>query len=105
MKKLKILLILLIAGFVALRRLRRQAFSRQDGWFFAGMAVIDLGLTMYFLLIRLPNNELTIQRVVRFEPDLGLMFLVILLLTVVWGSIRTLWAVQCWWRTRITTDI
>jgi len=37
-----------------------------------------------------------VRLVVRFEPDLGLMLVVILLLTVGWGSVRSVWAVQRW---------
>lgn len=91
-----IILLLFIGGMVAIRRLHGEAFSHQDGWLFAGLAVIDLALVIYTLLIRLPNGESSVRQVLRFELDLGIMLLVILLLTIGWGSMRTLWAIRRW---------
>ena len=94
-----VIILLFIIGFVALRRLRGQSFTRQDSRFFVGTAILDWGLVIYLLFIRLPNNESSIPLVMRFEPDLGIMLLVLLLLTAVWGSVRSLWALHRW-RTR-----
>lgn len=81
---------------VAVRRLRASALDRRDAWLLVGLAVIDLALVIYILVIRLPNNESSVRQVVRFEPDLGIMLLVILLLSVGWGTIRTMWAIRRW---------
>jgi len=91
-----VILLLLISGFVAIRRLRGEALSHQDRWLLVGLAIIDLALVIYTLFIRLPNNESSVRQILRFEPDLGIMLLVILLLTIGWGSVRSLWAVQRW---------
>lgn len=91
-----LILILLISGLAALRRLRGDTFSRRDSWLFVGLAVIDLALVIYMLFIRLPNGESSVRQTMRFEPDLGLLLLVILLLTVGWGSVRSLWAIWRW---------
>jgi CubicO group peptidase (beta-lactamase class C family) len=91
-----VILLLLISGFVAIKRLRDETLSHLDRWLLVGLAIIDLALVIYTLLIRLPNNESSVRQVLRFEPDLGIMLMVILLLTIGWGSVRTLWAVRRW---------
>jgi hypothetical protein len=91
-----LILFLLLGGLVAIGRLRNAPFSRKEGSLFAGLAVVDLVLIIYVLFIRLPNNESSVRQVLRFEPDLGIMLLIILLLTAVWGSIRSLWALRRW---------
>jgi hypothetical protein len=60
------------------------------------LAVLDLSLAGYSLLIRIPDNDTSVSQVLRFEPDLGLTLVVILLLTLGWGSLRSLWAVRSW---------
>lgn len=94
-----IILFLFASGVVAirrLRRLRRSAFSRRDGWMFIALALIDLALAGYLLFIRLPDAKSSVPLTLRFQPDLGLLLLVILLLTLGWGLIRSLWAVWRW---------
>jgi CubicO group peptidase (beta-lactamase class C family) len=91
-----LILLLLISGAVAIRRLRGVNFSRRDGWFFAALAFIDLALAGYLLFVRLPAAKSSVSLTLRFEPDLGLALLIILLLTVGWGVIRSLWAAWRW---------
>lgn len=89
-----LILLLLISGAIAIRRRRGAAFTRRDGWLFVALALIDLALVGYLLFIRLPAAT-SVPLTLRFEPDLGLL-LIILLLTLGWGLIRSLWAVWRW---------
>jgi CubicO group peptidase (beta-lactamase class C family) len=91
-----LILLLLISGVAAIQRLRRAVLSRRDGWFFAALAFIDLALAGYLLFVRLPAAKSNVPLTLRFEPDLGLLLLVILLLTLGWGLLRSLWAVWRW---------
>jgi CubicO group peptidase (beta-lactamase class C family) len=91
-----LILLLLMSAVIAWRRLRGVAFSRRDGWLFITLALIDLALVGYLLFIRLPAAKSNVPLTLRFEPDLGLMLLVILLLTVGWGIVRSLWAIWRW---------
>ncbi len=91
-----LILFLLASGAIAIRRLRGAALTRRDGWFFMALALIDLALVGYLLLIRLPAAKSNVPLTLRFEPDLGLLLLVILLLTLGWGLLRSLWAVWRW---------
>ncbi|MBE2198729.1 MAG: hypothetical protein IAE79_08975 [Anaerolinea sp.] len=87
---------LLVSGIFAIRQLRDANFSRRDGWLFISLAIIDLALIGYLLFVRLPNAKSSVPLTLRFEPDLGLLLLIILLLTLGWGLIRSLWAVWRW---------
>ena len=91
-----LILYLLAAAVWAVRRLRGQPLSRRAVWAFVALAVIDVALTLYFLLVQLPANLTTVPLMLRFGPDLGLMLVIVLLLTVVWGTSRSLWAVRRW---------
>ncbi|MFO7678665.1 MAG: serine hydrolase domain-containing protein [Chloroflexota bacterium] len=91
-----LVLLLLVNGLVAVQRLRSGTFSRRDGMLFVGLAAIDLALVGYFLFVRLPTANATIPLALRFQPDLGILLVVILMLTIVWGSTRSLWAVWRW---------
>lgn len=93
---LGLILFLLVSGIFAIRQLRDANFSRRDGWLFISLAVIDLALIGYLLFVRLPNAKSSVPLTLRFEPDLGLLLLIILLLTLGWGLIRSLWAVWRW---------
>lgn len=90
-----LILLLIISGAVAIRRLRGVNFSRRDGWLFVALALIDLALVGHLLFIRLPAAT-SVPLTLRFEPDLGLLLLIILLLTLGWGLLRSLWAVWRW---------
>jgi hypothetical protein len=91
-----LILLMVAAAVVAWRKLRRPPFARQDIRLFAGLALIDLALFAYILLVRLPGNQTTVAEVIRFEPDMGILLLLILLLTAGWGSLRSLWAIRRW---------
>jgi len=93
-----LILLLLVSGLFAWRRLRGGAVSGRQLWFFAALAAIDLALIIYWLFIVLPDRKSSVPLVLRFSPDLGVLLLVFLLLTVGWGSVRTLWAVWLWRR-------
>jgi len=54
------------------------------------LAVVDLALAGGLLLIRLPESKDTLSLALRFNPDIGLMYVILLLLTLGWGTIRTL---------------
>jgi CubicO group peptidase (beta-lactamase class C family) len=86
--------VLLIAAAVwAFRRLRRGPLTRRDIGLFIGLAIIDLALLVYVFLVRLPQINSSLPLVIRYEPDLGLIFVLFLLLTAVWGTVRTIWAI------------
>jgi CubicO group peptidase (beta-lactamase class C family) len=52
-------------------------------------AAIDILLTVYLMVILLPANAITIPITLYFTPDIGLLLILILLLTIVWGATRT----------------
>lgn len=54
------------------------------------LAIVDLALAGDLLLVRLPESKDTLSLAMRFNPDIGLMYILLLLLTLGWGSIRTL---------------
>lgn len=91
-----LIIILLVSAWIAIRQLRQPEWHRKHGLLFAGLAVMDLAFIIYILAIRLPQNNTTVPLVLRFEPDLGLMLLLQLLLMIGWGSVRSLWAIQRW---------
>lgn len=91
-----IVLALLVLNWIALRRLRSGIFSRRDGWLFAGLLVMDLALVVYALFINLPSMNINVPLLVRYRPDLGLILLAILLLTLGWGNLRSIWALRRW---------
>lgn len=88
-------LFLMFAGVVALGRLRGP-FGHQDQKLFAALAVVDLALALYILHVRLFVLNTSWRHDLRFAPDVTLLGLVILLLTVGWGSVRSLWAFRRW---------
>lgn len=89
-----LILFLLASAVWSFRRLRRPAFHRRDAWIFVALAVIDLALIAYFLLVQLPANLTTVPLLLRFGPDLGLMLVIALILTAGWGTIRSLWTIR-----------
>lgn len=101
---LGLILFLFIAALWAVRRLRGKPLCRRDAWLFLALAVLDLALIAYFLLVQLPENLTTVPLMLRFSPDLGLMLVIVLILTAGWGMIRTAWAVQRWRATHTSMD-
>ena len=53
------------------------------------LAVVDLALAGGLLFIQLPETKDTLSLALRFNPDIGLMYVILLLLTLGWGTIRT----------------
>jgi CubicO group peptidase (beta-lactamase class C family) len=88
--------LLLASALFSWRRLRSADFGARHGWFFLGLAVLDAALLYYFLFVRLPGPRYGVPQTLRFEPDFGLMLLLLLLLSGVWGAIRSLWAFRRW---------
>jgi CubicO group peptidase (beta-lactamase class C family) len=91
-----IILLLLLSAIVVIRHLRRPGWGQRDGWLYSILALIDLGLAGYPLFIRLPDAKSSVSLTLRFQPDLGLMLLVILALALGWGLARSLWAIWRW---------
>jgi hypothetical protein len=54
------------------------------------LAIVDLALAVGLLFIRLPESKDTIFLALRFNPDIGLMYVLLLMFTLGWGTIRTL---------------
>jgi len=54
------------------------------------LAIVDLALAGGLLFIRLPETKDTLSLALRFNPDIGLIYVILLLLTLGWGTIRTL---------------
>lgn len=54
------------------------------------LAIVDLALVGGLLFIRLPATKDTLSLALRFSPDIGLMYVLLLMFTLGWGTIRTL---------------
>lgn len=54
------------------------------------LAIVDLALAVGLLFIRLPESKDTLFLALRFNPDIGLMYILLLIFTLGWGTIRTL---------------
>ena len=91
-----VLMILIAAAIWAFRRLRRGSLTSREMALFAGLALIDVALLGYVFLVRLPEIKSSLPLVIRFEPDLGLLMVIFVLLTVGWGTARTVWAMVRW---------
>ncbi|MBL8091778.1 MAG: beta-lactamase family protein [Anaerolineales bacterium] len=96
---LAVVIVLLGIGAVwAVRKLRQLpsksgSDSRQNQKLAIQMtllAIVDLALAVGLLFIRLPESKDTIFLSLRFNPDIGLMYVLLLMFTLGWGTIRTL---------------
>lgn len=94
-----IVILLLVAGLVwsvrGLRQLSSQSGidaqqRRKLNVRMALLAIVDLSLAGGLLFVRLPETNDTLSLALRFSPDIGLMYILLLLLTLGWGTIRTL---------------
>lgn len=63
------------------------------------LAVVDLALAGGLLFIHLPDTKDTLSLALRFNPDIGLMYTLLLMLTLGWGTIRTLLFLQQFFKT------
>lgn len=89
-----IILVLLAFAAVAIVRLRSSRLARSDIILFSAMAVFDAALVIYTLFVGIPGFTSTLPLVLRFEPDMGLMLIVILVICIGWGSVRTVLMVK-----------
>ena len=64
--------------------------------------IVDISLSIYIFLILLPQHDTTIPTALVFAPDLGIMIILILTLTIVWGTVRTLLLVLAIFKKRLT---
>lgn len=96
---LAVIILLLGLGMVwAVRKIRRlPSMSGMDAHrkrrlaiHMTLLAIVDLALAGSLLFIRLPESKDTLSLALRFNPDIGLMYIVLLMLTLGWGTIRTL---------------
>jgi CubicO group peptidase (beta-lactamase class C family) len=62
--------------------------------------LIDIGLVAIIFFKFLPDNSATLPILIHHTPDLGLLLILILLLTVGWGTVRTLWIGFAYYRRR-----
>lgn len=58
------------------------------------LAIVDMALAGGLLFIRLPESKDTLFLALRFSPDIGLMYILLLMFTLGWGTIRTLLFLQ-----------
>lgn len=54
------------------------------------LAIVDPILAAGLLFVRLPDNNDTLSLALRFNPDIGLMYVLLLVLTLGWGTLRTI---------------
>jgi hypothetical protein len=81
-----------------LRRWVRQPSTAPRRWKLLGYLLIPLALdafiAWYLLTVELPQAKSTLFFVLRMAPDIGLLTLLVLLLAMVWGTIRTIWILR-----------
>jgi CubicO group peptidase (beta-lactamase class C family) len=63
------------------------------------LAIVDLALATGLLFVRLPDTKDTLLLALRFNPDIGLMYIILLLLTLGWGTIRTFLFLRSFFKT------
>jgi hypothetical protein len=54
------------------------------------LAFVDIALSGGLIFIWLPNTKDSLSLALRFNPDIGLMYVLLLMFTLGWGTIRTL---------------
>jgi CubicO group peptidase (beta-lactamase class C family) len=95
-----VVLLLLLAGLIKSVRWLSRPFSpdpsRPVRWQFVLVLIVlpllDLATAGYLLLVHLPQSSDSLPLVLNFEPDTGLMYLSLLVLTLGWGTVRTVLA-------------
>jgi hypothetical protein len=97
---LMLVILLLVAGLVwSVRKIRllsslsgmEAGQRRKLNMQMALLTILDLSLAAGLLFVRLPESKDTLSLALRFSPDIGLLYILLLLLTLGWGTIRTLW--------------
>jgi CubicO group peptidase (beta-lactamase class C family) len=98
-----VVVLVLLASFIwSIRRLfpgssqvRRSVNSRQNRLvFWALLPLLDLVLAGYILFWEIPQSNTTLMLSLSFNPEVGLLYLVILIFTLGWGALRTLLAIR-----------
>jgi len=97
-------LILIGFVFISLRQLRKfksdtvnPALQRKKFIQYAGIPLfIDIALLGFIFLKLLPENNTSIPVLLKQAPDLGIICVMLLLLSGIWGIIRTGWFVIAW---------
>lgn len=95
-----LIILLLVELFCTSRFLSNLQYSHQHKSFKRMIALsisfgfIDIILAGYLLLIRLLESQSSLLLTLHFEPDIGLMYSVILILTIGWGVIRSIWVIR-----------
>ena len=67
------------------------------------LAIVDLILAVGLLLFKLPQDNDTLSLALRFSPDIGLMYVLLLFLTLGWGLLRTILFIMYLLRTRTSS--
>jgi hypothetical protein len=86
-------LVLLLAAGAALS-LRLLARGSGSAALWSVYLLLDLGLAGYLMFGLLPELNTTLPLALAFEPDIGLIYLLILLLTLGWGPLRSVLAAR-----------
>lgn len=100
-RMLGLAIVLLLAAGAALSAMilfRRssggESNRRRAALFFILLPLLDLGLAGYLWFVHLPRSQTTLLLALSFEPDVGLLYLLVLVMTLGWGTIRTILAVR-----------
>jgi CubicO group peptidase (beta-lactamase class C family) len=96
-----IILLLGASMFWFIRKLRgwgRQPSTAPRGrkliWYLLIPLVLDAFITWFLLGMQIPQAKSTLSFVLRIAPDIGMLTLLVLLLAIVWGTIRTVWLLR-----------
>ncbi|MBI4928647.1 MAG: beta-lactamase family protein [Anaerolineae bacterium] len=88
------LIALLAASFIwTVRSLSRRPphFSRATAPAFALLLALDLAIAGYILFVEMPPTQTTLSLALAFNPEVGVLYLSILIFTLGWGTLRTIW--------------
>lgn len=94
------IVLLLVAGAALSAKIlsRRSSGSESNRLrrilFFILLPLLDLGLAGYLWFVHLPRSLTTLPLALSFEPDVGLIYLLILVMTLGWGTFRTVLAIR-----------
>jgi hypothetical protein len=97
-----VIVLLLGASMVwFIRKLRgwgRQPSTAPRWWKLLGYLLIplavDVFIAWYLLAVEIPQAKSTLGFLLRMAPDIGLLTVLVLLLAIVWGAIRTTWMLR-----------
>jgi CubicO group peptidase (beta-lactamase class C family) len=95
--------VLLLASFIwfvrKLQSWRQSPMAGKSRWkmifgYVVIPLVVDISLAWFLLAKQLPDAKSTVLFVLRMFPDIGLLIILTLLFTLVWGTVRTLFMLQ-----------